>query len=130
MSNEKQQQPNIIPDAPIMRSMMVAPAVPTIPRRVAAPLAKQALHSSASAATTKRATLSWNLEETAVLPLPSIYMLERTHTTVNGSPAEIAKRIAECLRQESVQATYKSQEVSHTIESWNVWDQRSVSYFC
>ena len=107
--SDNNQQPNIVPEAPIMRSMMVAPSVPSIPLRTG-PLAMES-----KPRTTKRTTTApmapWNVDETTLLCLPSIYMLERTHTIVEASPAEVATRISDCLRRESISARYNSREV-------------------
>jgi len=93
-----------------MRSMMVAPAVPSIPLRTE-PLAME----SKQPRTTKRistapAAAVWKVDETTILSLPSIYMLERTHTTVEASPATVATRISDCLRRESISACFNSRE--------------------
>ena len=111
-NNNQQQQQEIIPDAPIMRSMMVRSAAPSIPLR-SEPLAKEPL---ASTRTTKIAPMTkdpvvWDLDETTVMPLPSVYMLERTHVTVEASPSEVARRVSDSLRRESIFACYKSKEV-------------------
>lgn len=123
MSN--QQKPKIVQDAPIMRSMMVAPAAPAI--RQFEPLAKQ---STQPANTTKRAALTWAVNDNAVVPLPSVYMLERTHTTIDGSPSEIAGKIADCLRRESIHVTFDSHEVRlHNISFAEPHRPGSVSNF-
>lgn len=108
-SNNNNQQREIVPDAPIMRSMMVMSAAPSIPLR-AEPLAKEPRMTR----TTKRATqapAAWKLDETSVMPLPSIYVLERTHTTVEATPSEIANRVSDCLRRESIYASFNNKEV-------------------
>jgi len=113
--SDNNEQSNILPEAPIMRSMMVVPAVPSIPLR-AGPLAMESKFQQprttkrTSSATTAPAAM-WNVDETTLMSLPSIYMLERTHTIVEAPPADVAMRIMDCLRRESISASYNSREV-------------------
>jgi hypothetical protein len=101
----------IVEDGPQMRSMQVMSAVPLIPRYVE-PLAKAAPIRAGTAKPVVKGSAEWKLSEGDVMPLPSIYMLERTHVKINASVNEVAKRIAQCLQRESIFATYSSQEVS------------------
>lgn len=99
-----------------MRSMMIAPsAAPSIPLR-SEPLAmksnKPQLRTTQPDLTNKDSAV-WNVDN--IMSLPSIYMLERTHTVVEASPAEIAERISDCMRHESISATYNSREVSERV---------------
>jgi hypothetical protein len=53
---------------------------------------------------------AWKVSQ--LRPLPSFYKLERTHLKIDdASAAEIASRIAACLRQESVYAIFNDEEV-------------------
>ena len=90
--------------------MMVRSAAPSLSLR-SEPLAKEpaALVRTTKTTGTKDPVV-WNVEET-VVSLPAIYMLERTHTTVEASPAEVAKCIIDCLRRESIYASYDDKEV-------------------
>lgn len=52
---------------------------------------------------------AWKVSQ--LRPVPSFYKLERTHLKINdASPQQIAARIADCLRQESVYATFNDEE--------------------
>lgn len=111
-NNDNNQQHEIVPDAPIMRSMMVRSAAPSIPLR-SEPLAKPqpfATRTTKQRVTTKDSS-AWSLNEATVMPLPLVYMLERTHVTVDASPTEVAKRVSDCLRRESIFACYSNKEV-------------------
>lgn len=111
-SENKEQPPKIVPDVPIMRSMMVAPAAAPSLLRGASPTLKDPALQSTTQTTSKaqKAPATWDVAAT-ITPLPSIYMLERTHTTVDAAPAVVAQRILDCLRRLSVYATYENTEV-------------------
>ena len=111
MSNNNNQQREIVPDAPIMRSMMVRSAAPSI-TLASEPLAKQPLttRTTKQRITTKDPS-AWSLNEAVVTPLPSVYMLERTHVTVEASATEVARRVSDCMRRESIFASYSNKEV-------------------
>lgn len=123
---------NITEDAPQMRSVALHSAMPTVPAFPrAGEIVKQApfLASTpvvAGAETHREYNVSWKVP--ALTSLPSVYFLERTNTHVaNVSPQEVGRRISECLRTESIAATFHENEVSRVGEECRVAYERSIS---
>lgn len=59
---------------------------------------------------------AWKVSQ--LRPVPSFYKLERTHLKIDdASVEEIASRIADCLRQESVYATFNDEEATVEAET-------------
>ena len=56
-------------------------------------------------------TTPWEVSK--ALAMPSYYQLERAHVTVpDATPTEVSERIAKCLCQESIAATFDNKQVS------------------
>mmetsp|Transcript_12137 Transcript_12137/g.29481 ORF Transcript_12137/g.29481 Transcript_12137/m.29481 type:complete len:374 (+) Transcript_12137:169-1290(+) len=102
------ERPQVVEDKPQMRSMMVMSAAPMIPR--AAPIASR--NKMAPPQLTKapkiEASSGWSVH--SLSPLPPIYCLERTHLNVDDSVDNVADRIADCLRSESIASTFRKDE--------------------
>jgi len=122
-SNEAR-RPKIVEDVPTFNSVAMMPAMaPMMPlRSAAAPLMKQApmgaqIVDTALIDAIERKPLKetpWIVSKP--LTIPSYYKLERSHVFVpNASPTEVSKRIAECLRIESIAATYDNTQVSNLL---------------
>jgi len=122
-SNEAR-RPKIVEDAPTFNSVAMMPAMaPMMPLRSAA--APPMKHAPMGAQTVEPAFIDTTerkpLKETPwivskALTIPSYYQLERSHVFVpNSSPTEVSKRIAECLRIESIAATYDNTQVSGVL---------------
>ena len=109
-NNNNNSRRNVVKeDAPIMRSVQIQSAVaptPLMPGRSAmAPTTKIAPQKIA-----RSVEKAWKVHD--LRPLPSFYRLERTHLTIDDASAEkVSMRIADCLRQESVSATFNDDEV-------------------
>lgn len=118
-------RPAIVEDKPQMRSVSMMSAPPPIPLRHAAvppPL-------KFGAALSKKQQISYDSKEpqpveggprwrvTTPLVKPSYHEFERTHLTIQGVPCtEISKRIDDCLKRESIAATFDDREVSYSSE--------------
>lgn len=109
------EQRKIVEDTPQMRSVALHPVtMPMMPR--ASPLARsKAAPVAVTPAIGKAAFQNERLWKVSHAPsLPSYHPLERTHVKVpNASTQEVASRIVECLRKQSVAARYNDKEVSH-----------------
>ena len=96
-----------------MRSVRIQPAMSSM----APPMPfGQSVVSTTPAKITPTSQISTTTEPTAKIsqlrPVPSFYKLERTHIKIDdASASEIAMRITEVLRQESVRATFHDEEV-------------------
>lgn len=117
-SNGNDERPKITEDVPEMRSVMIGSAIPAMPlRRTTLPAGKEStpklrvsMQLNDEAPSSKESSPQWNV--TAALPVPSYYDFERTHTRVKGlSPNLVSQRIDECLRENSIAATYDNDQV-------------------
>lgn len=115
-NNSNKNNSDIVPDMPQMRSVLirssVEPAMPG-PNKFGG-LAKSDAwiqnHSAKTAVVGVRS--SW--KPVNVPKLPEMYPLERSHVSIPDADAvEIARRIADCLRKESITATFE--EVRHLL---------------
>lgn len=126
-NNNNQQQRRIVEDAPQMRSVRiqqpsVAPAMPfgraavgSTKTALVAPTTSQKLMTPPGSTTKAPA---WNVNSNQLQAVPSYYRLERTHLMIdNVAVAEIASRIAACLREESVSATFHNDETMIEAET-------------
>lgn len=110
--------------------------MPMMPR--SAPLARQkaspatiSLPVKSTTTTTGSKGLLWTVD--AAPRLPTMYFLERTHVRVSdASPQEVASRIVECLRKQSVAAVYNDEEALVEAESQQcvqfavrLWDSKN-----
>jgi len=98
------------PQQPAMSSM--APPMPFGQSVVSTTPAKITPTSQISTSTKPTAVVgkAWKISQ--LRPVPSFYKLERTHIKIDdASASEIAMRITEVLRQESVRATFHDEEV-------------------
>ena len=115
MSNNNQRR--IVEDAPEMRSVMIQSSTPAMQAPPPMPFARGVVSTAPTkiAPTNQRvsapvATKAWKVSQ--LRPVPAFYKLERTHIRINdASVEEIASRIADCLREESVYATFNDEEV-------------------
>jgi hypothetical protein len=104
-------------DAPVMRSVRIQSAAPSLappsmPFGVSVAPTKIAPKTQISSAPAPRSLVDKAWKVSQLRPLPTFYKLERTHLKIDDAPAaEIASRIAACLRQESVFAIFNDEEV-------------------
>jgi hypothetical protein len=109
MSN--QSSASIPEDTPQYRSVMLAPSMaPPMPRSFSIappkPLRRSSVEPKISKSQQSAAPVQvWRVNE--LVSLPEIYPLERTNVYVDNSSAqEVADCICECLRIESISATF------------------------
>ena len=102
---------DIAPDVPQMRSVLIRSAeVPSIPSRSSLQFNSKSGKPLSSlsyvvSSTKSNAGSSWR--PCNVPKLPEIYILERSHVSIPDADAlEIAERIAECLRTQSITASF------------------------
>lgn len=118
-NNGNNNQRRVVEDAPQMRSVRIGSAAPAMQAPPPMPFGRTTLAPTKIAPTNQINTATsvdkgWKISP--LRPVPSFYKLERTHLKINdASPEQIAARIADCLRQESVYATFNDEEAS--IES-------------
>jgi hypothetical protein len=113
------EQRKIVEDAPEMRSVAMHSVTPmpmmarsSLERLKAAPSIPSAFASPRANTKQKTKENVWSVDSLPSMPL--MYFLERTHVYVsNASPKEVARRVADCLRRESIAANYN--EVSYWI---------------
>jgi len=122
-NTNSQQHRRIVEDVPQMRSVRIQSAPTTTPLGVP-PMMQPfggrtaAVGSVKSAPSTTKPFASysspWKIDSLQQLrPIPSYYRLERTHLKIGDvSCTDIANRIVSCLRDESVSATFHTEEVS------------------
>lgn len=119
MSNNQQRR--IVEDAPQMRSVKIQSLAPALQAPPPMPFGRGAVSVAPSKiATTNQSTTAagkaWKVSQ--LRPVPSFYKLERTHLKIDDvSVEEIASRIADCLRQESVYATFNDEEATVEAET-------------
>ena len=103
--NTSNQDRKIVEDAPRYRSVMMAGPMSAPPMPLsfssARPIIKNAPVTAAKQTTQKPSgSALWKVDN---LPsLPAAYFLERSHVYVEGMPQEVANKVSECLRQESI----------------------------
>jgi hypothetical protein len=107
----------VVEDAPEMRSVALhmaplMPAARVYERTKVSPLVKSLPSRSSSHVQERKATGAvWDI--VSAPPLPAHYYLERTHVYVGDSTVdEVACRIAEYMRKESIRVTFDETEVS------------------
>ena len=119
----RQQEREIVPDTPTMRSVAIMPPpMPVMKSLQPTPLAKSAPPrvgptisiSPKSYVDPKelrpKTTPNWRVEQAN--ELPSFYPLERSHVRLSDVTAlEVSSRIDECLRKESVAVVYDNKKV-------------------
>jgi hypothetical protein len=112
----------IVEDAPIMRSVTMMPAPspitafpPPMPGRSVfseSSLLKQSPSLSKSALFVPKELKEGHVWKPKALALPLFYQLARSRVAVRGASAqEVANRIAECIRKESIAAVYDDEQV-------------------
>lgn len=124
-SNGNNEEPKISEDVPTMRSVMIGSAAPAMPLRRTLPelMSKESptklrvsMQPNDEATSSKDSIARWNV--TAALQVPSYYDFERTHARVKGlSPKEVSQRIDDCLRENSIAATYDDDQVRNKMKS-------------
>jgi hypothetical protein len=120
-NNDKQRRPKIVEDVPTMMSVAMMPSMaPPIPLRVSAPFLKPALepyHDSKVKVSRLPPVVEgapWKVSKP--LAIPSYYQLDRTHVYVpDASSLEVSERIADCLRKNSIAATFDDKQVCNAI---------------
>lgn len=112
MNNEDNN--NVVEDVPEMRSVAIrssarpalilpTPIAAKAPSRMSAPETKTVVGHSQSS--------NWTVGH-SLKPIPLFYLVERTSTRIaNASPDEIAARISDFLRAQSVAAKFHDEEV-------------------
>jgi len=120
-NNNETRRPRIVEDGPTFNSVPMMPAMvaPSMPLRTA-PLmpTKHAVQqwdpqvqSYVDRKPLAETTAPWEVSK--ALAMPSYYQLERTHVTVpDATSIEVSERIAKCLCQESIAATFDNKQVS------------------
>lgn len=108
MSSGKQQK-EPVPDVPHLRSVLIrSPSsfgVPA-PRALSEPKAPPPVISTLE----QNKNGPWKIEN--LLPLPEVYPLERTHVYIDALDVQnVAEKIAECLRKESIAAVFDNNKV-------------------
>jgi len=104
--NKKDDDEEIAPDTPEMRSILIrsAPTMMTAPSRMQLPKIPTVTTSVLSK--TLAAKGSWELE--TIPKVPELYHVGRSRVTIsNCEGREIASRISECLRQQSLSVTFE-----------------------
>ena len=114
MSNNNQRR--IVEDAPVMRSVRVQSSTPAMAppmpfgRGVVSMAPSKIAPTNQVGAPPPVATKAWKVSQ--LRPVPTFYKLERTHIKITDASVEdIASRIADCLREESVYATFNDDQV-------------------
>jgi len=110
------EQRKIVEDSPQMRSVAMHSSMPMMPR--VAPLARSKAALAPPLVTKSQVTTGslWNVQQAP--RLPSMYFLERTVVHIaDASPQQVASRIVECLRAQSVAAVYHDKEALVVAES-------------
>ena len=116
MSNNNQRR--IVEDAPQMRSVKIQSSTPAMQAPPPMPFGRGVVSLAPTkiaptnqyTATSAPVGKAWKVSQ--LRPVPSFYKLERTHLKIDDAAVEeIASRIADCLRQESVHATFNDEEV-------------------
>ena len=116
-NNNSKQQQRVVEDAPHYRSVQIQSAPPAMPlgRTTVGP---SKISPSTSKINTSKSTVvaakttktAWKVSQ--LRPVPSFYRLERTHLKISDVTCqEITSRIAACLKEESVSATFYNDEV-------------------
>ncbi|KAL7572309.1 hypothetical protein ACA910_017906 [Epithemia clementina (nom. ined.)] len=102
---------------PLPSSMLMVPKATPMAKRapIAQPLPQKAHNTTTTTSSTKHINQSWNVA--TLSPVPPIYVLERTHIFVQDSADNVAKRVAECLRTNSMAAQYYENEVAVDVET-------------
>ncbi|CAB9529865.1 expressed unknown protein [Seminavis robusta] len=111
-------------ERPEMRSVRIQPAAPSMAPPMPMPfggrtnLAHNKTQSPQSAPATTSGTVNKAWKISQLRPVPSFYRLERTHLKIaDASVTEIAARIADCLREESVYAVFDDDEAMVEAET-------------
>jgi hypothetical protein len=123
-NNSNSNNDEIAPDTPVFTSMLIRSASPAMPgprsvnhvakqQRFEAPVLKSR---APLAVESNTATASW--EPHRIPQLPEYYPLERSHVSMkNVDRMEVCNRIAECLRTESVSATFTEVRAAVLLDS-------------
>mmetsp|Transcript_30043 Transcript_30043/g.49637 ORF Transcript_30043/g.49637 Transcript_30043/m.49637 type:complete len:368 (-) Transcript_30043:135-1238(-) len=126
-NNNMNDNNDIAPDMPEMRSVLIRSSAPAMPQMRSFSDTKQApqyapivrkqapIDISVAPTPTPTSTITW--QPSSVPQLPDYYPLERSHVTItNVDCAEVAHRISECLRNESIAATFtENKAVAETL---------------
>jgi hypothetical protein len=105
----------IVEDVPRMMSVAMHSSPMAIPLPRSFPLREKVTPSRLVASDDNHkvvsAGASWKVNE--LVHLPSMHLLERSNVYIsNTEPSVVAQRIAECLRSQSIHATFFDNEVS------------------
>jgi hypothetical protein len=125
-NNNNNNHGETVEDTPQYMSVMMRQlAPPPMPRSFARPEKVQAQQIKVPTSPLSPAAPSWPVSEPPALP--AVYMLERTNVYVDCSSQEVADRICNCLRVESIAATFshedkvrlwKRSDISRTIKGF------------
>lgn len=117
MNNNNNPRHVVKEDAPVMRSVQIQSAPPSLSAPPIMPGRSMIASSKTAPGRQQEKSLlnnAWKVHN--LRPVPSFYKLERTHLSIKDASAEeVSHRIAECLRQESVSATFNDDEVRARI---------------
>lgn len=118
-SNSNSDKQEIVEDVPQMMSVamhspMAMPSIRSSPSmNKASPSRLVVSDGDHKVTSTGPASSFWNLN--TLVALPSMHLSERSNVYVsNTEPAVVAQRIAECLRSQSIAATFFDNEVCPT----------------
>lgn len=103
--DSKKQDRVVVEDGPQYRSVMMAGpmSAPPMPRSFATMRPAKAATQTMQATQQTSIACIWHVAE---LPtLPAAYFLERSNVYVEGEPQDIADRICDCLRKQSIAST-------------------------
>ena len=125
-NNNQQRRTVVKEDAPQMRSVRIqaAPVTPPMlfgrttvgPSKAAAPTSQMTTTATTANSTPTVVDHAWKVSQ--LRPVPSFYRLERTHLKIGDATVQdISDRIAACLREESVSATFHNDEVRYIIST-------------
>lgn len=110
MNSNSNQDREILEDVPQYRSVMIAGplSAPPMPRSFANVRQFKAAPQTSVQAKPAASAAIWTVAD---LPsLPAAYFLERSNVYVDGDAQDIANRICDCLRKESVAACCDSDD--------------------
>jgi hypothetical protein len=119
-NNSNSDKQEIVEDVPQMMSVAMHSPMASMPSIRSSPLMSKASPSRLvvsdgdhKVASNGPASSFWNLN--TLVALPSMHLLERSNVYVsNTEPSVVAQRIAECLRSQSIAATFCDNEVCLT----------------
>jgi hypothetical protein len=125
-NNNSNNHGEVAESTPPFRSVMMGQmAPPPMPRSFAMQEKVQAQQIRMPTAPLSHDAPSWRVSEPPALP--AVYPLERTNVHVDCSSQEVADRICNCLRVESIAATFSDED---KVRLWKRYDiSRTIKGF-